>query len=64
MMEKNAVVGSTRSINTKIASHGCPACGSKLDLDGSLPRCPKHGTAPFERGAGMSRTPNTWKRNR
>ncbi len=64
MMEKNAVVGSTQSTNIKVASYGCPICGSRLDLDGSLPRCPHHGTAPFEKSAAMARTNNIWKRNR
>ena len=64
MMEKNAVLGSTQQTNIKIASRGCPICGNRLDLEGSLPRCPTHGTAPFEKGASMSRTRNIWKRTR
>ena len=64
MMEKNAVLGSTLNTNIKTASSGCPMCGSRIDLQGSLPRCPIHGTAPFEKGASMARTSNIWKRKR
>ena len=66
MMEKNAVVGSTRSTNEKIASRGCPACGSAVDTHGSLPRCPIHGTSPFEVGARMSKEANfrLWRNRR
>jgi hypothetical protein len=52
-IEKNAVVGNHRNLE-KRASHGCPACGRTLDTVGSLPRCPVHGTAPFEHGAHIS----------
>lgn len=55
-MEKNAVLGASRSINEKIAARGCPACGAALDNTGSLPRCPVHGTAPFEVGYGMQKS--------
>ena len=58
MMEKNAVLGSPRNLMQKIASSGCPLCGRQVDLQGSLPRCPVHGTAPFERGASMARKVN------
>ena len=27
----------------------CPLCGAELDLSGNVPRCPKHGTEPFEK---------------
>ena len=64
MMEKNAVLGSGPSIQTKIASRGCPCCGKAIDLSGSIPRCPTHGTAPFEKGASMSRTLRLWKKKR
>jgi hypothetical protein len=50
-MEKNAVLGPKPKTNTpreKTASSGCPICGRALDQEGSLPRCPLHGTAPFE----------------
>ena len=52
-MEKNAVLGTDKSIKT--ASVGCPMCGAKLDNNGSLPRCPSHGTAPFEHGARIAK---------
>ena len=52
-IEKNAVVGRPHTMS-KTASSGCPYCGSSLDMSGSLPRCPKHGTAPFEYGAHIS----------
>ncbi len=48
MMEKNAVLGFPHDKMEKRASNGCPLCGSALDIAGSLPRCPIHGTAPFE----------------
>lgn len=53
MMEKNAVLGDKK--HTKTASRGCPICGQSLDTTGSLPRCPTHGTAPFEYGARIAR---------
>ena len=48
-MEKNSVLGDNRA-HAKTAAYGtnCPLCGSRVDNQGSLPRCPKHGTAPFE----------------
>jgi uncharacterized Zn finger protein (UPF0148 family) len=33
----------------KLASRGCPTCGSTLIKQGSVLICPKHGTEPFER---------------
>lgn len=49
-MEKNAVLGNASDALNKKASHQgkCPICGSNLDTEGSLPRCPIHGTKPFE----------------
>lgn len=49
-MEKNAVVGPKNQTgkNEKLASRGCPVCGAAVDHSGSIPRCPIHGTAPFE----------------
>lgn len=52
-IEKNAVLGD--NTHTKTASRGCPLCGRTLDISGSLPRCPIHGTAPFEHGARIGR---------
>ena len=46
-MEKNSVLGSPMN-KTASRGAGCPLCGSTLDFLGSLPRCPVHGTAPFE----------------
>ena len=51
MMEKNAVVGSPIFEKTAEKSGNkllCPKCKATCDTDGSLPRCPNHGTAPFE----------------
>lgn len=54
-IEKNAVVGARFPASfEKRAQHGCPSCGRSLDIDGSLPRCPVHGTAPFEHGAHIA----------
>jgi hypothetical protein len=54
-MEKNAVLGSNNIQQMiKTASRGCPICGSQLDTFGSLPRCPSHGTAPFEAGVKLA----------
>ena len=53
-IEKNAVLGDSQR-NIKTASRGCPICGQQLDTVGSLPRCPTHGTAPFEYGARITR---------
>jgi len=48
MMEKNAVLGNIP--NTKTAAKGviCPVCAASCDMSGSLPKCPDHGTEPFE----------------
>lgn len=27
----------------------CPICGAELDPDSNVPKCPVHGTEPFER---------------
>lgn len=36
---------------TKTASTGkkCPRCGAEVSLHGTVPQCPKCGTAPFEK---------------
>ena len=47
-MEKNSVLGNQSQIKTASRGVNCPLCGSVVDTLGSLPRCPKHGTAPFE----------------
>ena len=50
MMEKNAVLGSKELEKSAEKSDKitCKKCGKECDTDGSLPRCPRHGTAPFE----------------
>lgn len=54
-MEKNAVVGpKNHNKNDKTASYGCPKCGAAVDRSGSIPRCPVHGTAPFEPGGNKN----------
>lgn len=41
MMEKNAVT-------TKAKKFNCPICDRKISYTAGGPRCPKHGSAPFE----------------
>ena len=56
-MEKNAVVGPknySKNANEKTAARGCPKCGAAVDHSGSIPRCPVHGTAPFEPGGNKN----------
>lgn len=50
-MEKNGVMGSIPTDKTASAEEGtlCPLCREKCSVDGSIPKCPKHGTEPFER---------------
>jgi hypothetical protein len=50
-MEKNGVLGSVPLDKTAEAADGvpCPLCREKCVTDGSIPKCPKHGTEPFER---------------
>jgi hypothetical protein len=57
-MEKNSVLGSNEHIKTAARGTGCPLCGSTLDMSGSLPRCPIHGTAPFEAGSYIRKKAN------
>jgi methionyl-tRNA synthetase len=40
----------TTQDNSKTAGEKqkCPECGSALDPDSPTPKCPVHGTAPFE----------------
>lgn len=64
-IEKNAVLGNQQQGLLKKASSGCPICGSNLEFDGSLPRCPVHGTGPFERQSMMSNSrPDPFTRRR
>jgi nucleoid DNA-binding protein len=34
--------------NEKLAQHGCPLCGAKVERHGSVLVCPRHGSEPFE----------------
>jgi hypothetical protein len=48
-MEKYGVDESTDSeAMEKAAAEGCPSCGSKVEKHGSVVRCVKCGTEPFE----------------
>lgn len=33
----------------KVATEGCPNCGSKIERHGQVLCCPRCGTAPFEK---------------
>lgn len=48
-MEKLGVVTDKTKLD-KTAAEGdvCPECGQKLDSESPVPRCPTHGTKPFE----------------
>jgi len=50
LMEKYGV--DTSKSGEKTASEGgkCPICGAALDPNSPTPKCPTHGTAPFEGG--------------
>lgn len=58
MMEKNSVLGSPSQIKTASKGANCPLCGKAVDILGSLPRCPKHGTAPFEAASHIRKIVN------
>lgn len=49
-MEKYAVV--IDDDHKKTAEKGdtvrCPICGKTADMSGNVPKCPEHGTEPFE----------------
>jgi hypothetical protein len=56
-MEKNAVLGGhSPLIKQASVSGACPICGNKIDREGSIPRCPVHGTEPFERQLKLAMT--------
>lgn len=58
-MEKNSVLGNPdQTIKTASMGASCPMCGQKVDTNGSLPRCPKHGTAPFEAASYIRKRAN------
>jgi len=45
-------VDTSKNDGEKTAAEGskCPICGADLDLNSPTPKCPTHGTAPFEGG--------------
>jgi len=47
-MEKLGVVIDDEKSKTASAAKGCPRCGSKLEQS-DYPKCPRCGTAPFEK---------------
>lgn len=47
-MDKYGVDEGKSDKMNKLASEGCPKCGSKLELHGNVLICPKCGTEPFE----------------
>lgn len=51
-MEKFGVDESTHHNQEELekkAAEGCPVCGRKVIVSGSVIRCPVHGTEPFEK---------------
>ena len=49
-MEKYGVVEGTDSETLeKQAAQGCPKCSGKVEVHGTILRCPKCGTEPFEK---------------
>ena len=47
-MEKYGVVTGRTDQKTASPLDRCPLCGSALDPTSSVPKCPVHGTEPFE----------------
>jgi len=51
-MEKYGVVTEVDDLMKKASAHKhkdrCPDCGCELEKDANVPKCPKHGTRPFE----------------
>ena len=45
-MNVNQPVGRVKTASEKIT---CPICGTEVEQHGSVLKCPKHGTRPFER---------------
>jgi len=54
MIEKYGVVTEKQKPGEKHAADetGCPLCGEELEKTANVPKCPKHGTAPFEKPEG------------
>jgi C4-type Zn-finger protein len=53
MMEKHGVVTDDSLEKKGTADDGkvrCPVCGAECDTSGTAPKCPTHGTEPFEKG--------------
>lgn len=49
-MEKYGVGIEEQDDGKVAATHDrCPRCGSNLDKDSAVPKCPKCGTEPFEK---------------
>jgi hypothetical protein len=49
-MEKFGVdTGSNPGEKIANATGKCPRCGAELDKDAPVPKCPVHGTEPFEK---------------
>lgn len=50
LMEKFGVdTGSNPGEKIANATGKCPRCGAELDKDAPVPKCPVHGTEPFEK---------------
>lgn len=49
-MEKYGVdTGANPGEKIANATGKCPRCGAELDKDSPVPKCPTHGTEPFEK---------------
>lgn len=49
-MEKYGVdTGANPGEKIAAATGKCPRCGMELDKDAPVPKCPVHGTEPFEK---------------
>ncbi len=50
LMEKYGVdTGANPGEKIANATGKCPRCGAELDKDSPVPKCPTHGTEPFEK---------------
>lgn len=55
-MEKYGVdTGANPGEKIAAATGKCPRCGMELDKDAPVPKCPVHGTEPWERRPGEER---------
>lgn len=48
-MDKFGVDVSTSPDKLASMNKKCPRCGAELEKDSPVPKCPLHGTEPFER---------------